>query len=243
MGRRQAAGFGGWLLLVGLSTLMTVVVTGSGAAAAAGICRLPGQPQEGRPSLVSSGRGGEAPLALGSGFRKRQEDGATAAAGAAPSPPPPPLPLVLGRRRARCPLPSSSFDASRLLSGVRGGVTKATTKSKVTARAAASAGATNKIRFATEQTFRQKVRGWYRRTPTITRLHLTAALVLTALGTVVIDPSYFLLDPMATVAGLQLWRPFTAAAFLGPPSMSWASNIYFLHQYGACVGCCSEERG
>jgi hypothetical protein len=119
---------------------------------------------------------------------------------------------------------------------VRGGVTKAKGKSKVTAKAAASAGATNKIRFATEQTFKQKVREWYRSTPTITRLHLTLTLVLTGLGTLIIDPSYFLLDPVATVAGLQLWRPFTAAAFLGPPSMSWASNIYFLHQYGASWG-------
>lgn len=31
----------------------------------------------------------------------------------------------------------------------------------------------------------------------------------------------------------QLWRPVTAAAFLGPPSMSWLSNLYFLIQYGA----------
>lgn len=30
----------------------------------------------------------------------------------------------------------------------------------------------------------------------------------------------------------QLWRPFTAAAFLGAPSMSWLSNVWFLLQYG-----------
>ena len=121
---------------------------------------------------------------------------------------------------------------------MRGGVTKATRKSKVTPKAAAAAGATNKIRFATEQSFGQKVKEWYRGTPTITRLHLTLALLLTGLGTLVIDPSYFVLDPVATVAGLQLWRPFTAAAFLGPPSMSLASNLYFLHQYGACCVVC-----
>lgn len=138
------------------------------------------------------------------------------------------------QRRARAPQPPGS--SLRWLGAVRGGVTQAKSKSKVTPKAAAAAGATNKIRFATEKSFGQKAKEWYRGTPTITRLHLTLALVLTGLGTLVIDPSYFLLDPVATVAGLQLWRPFTAAAFLGPPSMSWASNIYFLHQYGAWSG-------
>ncbi len=116
------------------------------------------------------------------------------------------------------------------LARVRGGIQPATKKSKVKTTAATAT--TNKIRYAGEAGTKQKVREWYRATPTITRLHLTASLVLTGLGLVIVDPSYFLLDPVRIVAGLQLWRPFTAAAFLGPPSMSWVSNLYFLHQYG-----------
>jgi hypothetical protein len=222
-----------WGLVV---VLVGSVVVVEGAAASS---RLQGgRAGGGRPSLHLSSRREEgrqtaAAAAAGTGSlrlaplierQQQQEEGQDPSTAHV-------APHILGRQRPRPPSsPSSSW-----LSAVRGGVTKATTKSKVTPKAAASAGATNKIRFAQEQTFKQKAKAWYRSTPTITRLHLTLALVLTALGTLVVDPYYFLLDPVATVAGLQLWRPFTAAAFLGPPSMSWASNIYFLHQYGACV--------
>ena len=30
----------------------------------------------------------------------------------------------------------------------------------------------------------------------------------------------------------EIWRPFTAMAYLGPPSMSMANNLYFLIRYG-----------
>lgn len=225
---------------VGVATMLVaavvlVLVMGAAATAAGSSSgssrRLLQQQQQGRPSLLlaRSSRqgqaGGESPLTLAAAASPPSPSAEAAEAAVARSP------LVLGRH----PRPRA---ASSWLSAVRGGVTKATSKSKVTPKAAAAAGAGNKIRFATEQTFKQKVKAWYRATPTITRLHLTLALVLTALGTIVIDPAYFVLDPVATIAGLQLWRPFTAAAFLGPPSMSWASNIYFLHQYGALVGVC-----
>jgi hypothetical protein len=31
----------------------------------------------------------------------------------------------------------------------------------------------------------------------------------------------------------QFWRPFTGTAFLGPLSMHWATNLYFLLIHGA----------
>ena len=37
----------------------------------------------------------------------------------------------------------------------------------------------------------------------------------------------------STILGLQLWRPFTAAAYLGPLSMHWATNLFFLVTYGS----------
>lgn len=32
--------------------------------------------------------------------------------------------------------------------------------------------------------------------------------------------------------GLELWRPFTSLIYLGPLSMSWLTNVYFLTQHG-----------
>lgn len=155
--------------------------------------------------------------------------------------------LTFSRRRelaspssSRSDSPSSSRSEGvassplRWLTRVRGGVQPATSKSKVKATAPTATG--NKIRYAGEAGTKQKVKEWYKATPIITRLHLTTSLLLTGLGLVAIDPSYFLLDPVKIVTGLQLWRPFTAAAFMGPPSMSWVSNLYFLHQYGTCRG-------
>ena len=31
---------------------------------------------------------------------------------------------------------------------------------------------------------------------------------------------------------LEVWRPITAVAYFGPPSMSMANNLYFLIRYG-----------
>lgn len=146
--------------------------------------------------------------------------------------------LVLSRRRDLAIRSSSRGEGadspSRWLTRVRGGVQPAKSKSKVKATAPTATG--NKIRYAGEAGTKQKVKEWYKATPIITRVQLSTSLLLTALGLVAIDPSYFLLDPVKIVTGLQLWRPFTAAAFMGPPSMSWVSNLYFLHQYGMCRG-------
>lgn len=145
--------------------------------------------------------------------------------------------LVLSRRRDLAIRSSSRGEGadspSRWLTRVRGGVQPAKSKSKVKATAPTATG--NKIRYAGEAGTKQKVKEWYKATPIITRVQLSTSLLLTALGLVAIDPSYFLLDPVKIVTGLQLWRPFTAAAFMGPPSMSWVSNLYFLHQYGTAL--------
>eukprot|EP00611_Tribonema_gayanum_P016142 TRINITY_DN2814_c0_g1_i1.p1 TRINITY_DN2814_c0_g1~~TRINITY_DN2814_c0_g1_i1.p1 ORF type:complete len:335 (-),score=126.38 TRINITY_DN2814_c0_g1_i1:50-1054(-) len=36
-----------------------------------------------------------------------------------------------------------------------------------------------------------------------------------------------------TILNLELWRPLTAAMYLGPISMHWATNVYFLITYGS----------
>jgi hypothetical protein len=43
----------------------------------------------------------------------------------------------------------------------------------------------------------------------------------------------FTLDLGKTFKGGQFWRPFTGTAFLGPLSMHWATNLYFLLIHGA----------
>jgi membrane associated rhomboid family serine protease len=43
------------------------------------------------------------------------------------------------------------------------------------------------------------------------------------------------LDPMRVMYGLELWRPITAACFLGPPSIGWLMNGYYLFQYGSTL--------
>eukprot|EP00633_Aureoumbra_lagunensis_P003408 CAMPEP_0197295484 /NCGR_PEP_ID=MMETSP0890-20130614/35650_1 /TAXON_ID=44058 ORGANISM="Aureoumbra lagunensis, Strain CCMP1510" /NCGR_SAMPLE_ID=MMETSP0890 /ASSEMBLY_ACC=CAM_ASM_000533 /LENGTH=251 /DNA_ID=CAMNT_0042771501 /DNA_START=236 /DNA_END=991 /DNA_ORIENTATION=- len=40
------------------------------------------------------------------------------------------------------------------------------------------------------------------------------------------------LDLPSTLFRLQFWRPFSAACFLGKPSMSWATTLYLLIKYG-----------
>lgn len=43
------------------------------------------------------------------------------------------------------------------------------------------------------------------------------------------------LDPVRTIYGLELWRPLTAASFLGPPSISWLMSTYYLFEYGSSL--------
>jgi membrane associated rhomboid family serine protease len=43
------------------------------------------------------------------------------------------------------------------------------------------------------------------------------------------------LDPIRVMYGLELWRPFTAACFLGPPSIGWLMNAYYLFEYGSSL--------
>mmetsp|Transcript_42001 Transcript_42001/g.62167 ORF Transcript_42001/g.62167 Transcript_42001/m.62167 type:complete len:198 (-) Transcript_42001:361-954(-) len=35
--------------------------------------------------------------------------------------------------------------------------------------------------------------------------------------------------------GMEYWRPFTAACFLGPPSLNWVFSGYHLYEYGSSL--------
>jgi membrane associated rhomboid family serine protease len=43
------------------------------------------------------------------------------------------------------------------------------------------------------------------------------------------------LDPMRVIYGLEFWRLFTAASFLGPISIGWLLSGYYLFEYGSTL--------
>ena len=78
--------------------------------------------------------------------------------------------------------------------------------------------------------------GAFARLPPITRFYLSLVLLCSAadlaLGSFMETGQAFALDWRRTIFGLELWRPFTGSAYLGPLSMHWATNVYFLISYG-----------
>ena len=72
----------------------------------------------------------------------------------------------------------------------------------------------------------------------LTRAYITMVGVVTLLGLVLgeeLAQGLLALDPIRTISGLELWRPITAACFLGPPSIGWLMNAYYLFEYGSSL--------
>jgi membrane associated rhomboid family serine protease len=72
----------------------------------------------------------------------------------------------------------------------------------------------------------------------LTRVYITMVGAVTLLGLVLGDElsqGLLALDPIRVMYGLELWRPFTAACFLGPPSIGWLMNAYYLFEYGSSL--------
>ena len=66
-----------------------------------------------------------------------------------------------------------------------------------------------------------------------TRSHFLLAILCTLLHVSGLStPNLFALDSSRP---LQLWRPLTSCAYLGPPSLSMANNLYFLVKYGQAL--------
>jgi hypothetical protein len=78
--------------------------------------------------------------------------------------------------------------------------------------------------------------------PPASRMHVSLVLLTTAVQMLGL-PAYslFSLPPLPLSAQrllllpLQFWRPFTACAYLGPPSMALANNLYFLLKFGRAL--------
>lgn len=72
----------------------------------------------------------------------------------------------------------------------------------------------------------------------LTRVYITLVGITTLMGTILGDETAQVimgLDPIRTIYGLELWRPFTAASFLGPPSVGWLMSAYYLFEYGSSL--------
>lgn len=72
----------------------------------------------------------------------------------------------------------------------------------------------------------------------LTRIYITMVIVSTLLATILGDEaaqSLLGLDPLRFLYGLELWRPITAACFLGPPSIGWLMSAYYLFEYGSSL--------
>ena len=78
----------------------------------------------------------------------------------------------------------------------------------------------------------------YRSILPLTRAYITMVGLVTLLGLALGDElsqGILALDPIRTVYGLELWRPITAATYLGPPSIGWLMNAYYLFEYGSSL--------
>jgi Derlin-1 len=78
----------------------------------------------------------------------------------------------------------------------------------------------------------------YRRILPLTRIYITMVGLETVIGLFLgeeLTQGLLALDPIRTIYGLELWRPITAACFLGPPSIGWLMSGYYLFEYGSSL--------
>ena len=78
----------------------------------------------------------------------------------------------------------------------------------------------------------------YKKILPLTRVYITMVGITTMLGLVLgeeLTQGLLALDPTRVLYGMQVWRPFTAASFLGPPSIGWLMSSYYLFEYGSSL--------
>jgi Der1-like family len=78
----------------------------------------------------------------------------------------------------------------------------------------------------------------YSDTPLLTRIYITIILAFTALGYALGEENthaFLALDPIRLLKGFEIWRPFTAASYLGPVSVGWIFSFYNLYRYGTML--------
>jgi membrane associated rhomboid family serine protease len=152
----------------------------------------------------------------------------------------------------------SSLVPEKILAGllrVRGGDSKRRTKSRtasLSSTRSSSRGSNSKtstgkkkVGASTDAVVADKKSGAlsdtvnkYKRILPMTRLYITLIGISTLLGLILgeeLTQALLALDPGRVVHGMELWRPLTAATFLGPPSIGWLMSGYYLFEYGSTL--------
>ena len=74
---------------------------------------------------------------------------------------------------------------------------------------------------------------WYRGLPPVTRVILTSVFATTCLVQFgLLDPYILILDWQLVSKSFQIWRPFTAALFVGKFSFAFVMSLYFISSFG-----------
>lgn len=125
---------------------------------------------------------------------------------------------------------------------LRGGASKKKNKSRTASLSSRTATGKKKVGAkAAVETKRSAVSDTmqkYKGILPLTRIYITMIGAATFLGLILgeeLTQALLALDPIQVMYGLQLWRPITAATFLGPPSIGWLMNGYYLFEYGSSL--------
>ncbi len=132
--------------------------------------------------------------------------------------------------------------SQRALFDIRGGASK---KRKRKARTGSlSKTVTGKTKVGAKKAAEKKssskegLAKWYADIPRLTKIYVNIILICTTLGLLLGEEraqAVLALDPMRLMYGFEIWRPLTAASFLGPPSISWLMSGYYLYEYGSSL--------
>jgi Derlin-1 len=132
---------------------------------------------------------------------------------------------------------------------MRGGASRPKKKSKarsasLSSNAASSLTATGKKKVGSSKADAEKksqvsdLMKKYKQILPVTRIYITAIAISTAMGGLLgeeLTQGLFALDPMRVFRGMEIWRPFTAAVFLGKPSIGSLMSGYYLFEYGSSL--------
>lgn len=131
------------------------------------------------------------------------------------------------------------------LLNLRGGASKSRRRKKrgsrtntLSTRKRTASGATKVGKQTQEPTKFDKQLQRFKTILPLTRLYISAVAIMTIVGTVLGDDNssvYLALDPTRFIYGLEFWRLFTAASFLGKPSIQWLMSGYYLFEYGSNI--------
>lgn len=127
------------------------------------------------------------------------------------------------------------------IADLRGGASKSKTKTKNGVKTSAKTATGKKKVGAAEKEKKSALADTlqkYKRILPLTRIYITMVGAATLTGLMLgeeLTQGLLALDPTRVMYGLEFWRPFTAASFLGPPSIGWLMNGYYLFEYGSSL--------